>query len=94
MDFSIFNPLDYPIDFHHDELSMTLKVHFLTTGDFAYCRYENIPLIEPHSTYRSSLSITVPDDLQLSPNLMILGIGDRIESSITDGNYVAIEVVD
>lgn len=94
MDFSIYNPLDYPIDFHHDELSMTLKIHFLSTDDFAYCRYENIPLIEPHSTYSSSLSISIPDDIELGLNRMVLGIGDRIESSITDENQVTIEVVD
>ena len=94
MDFSIYNPLDYPIDFHHDELSMTLKIHFLSTDDFAYCRYDSHFVIEPHSTYQGSLSVAIPDDIELGSNRMVLGIGDRIGSSITDENQVTIEVVD
>lgn len=94
MKFSIYNPMDYPVDFYHDELSMSLKVHFLSTGDFSNCRYENIPLIEPHSTYHGSLSFAIPDDIVLGPNLLVLGIGDRIESSITVGNAVAISMDD
>lgn len=94
MDFSIYNPLDYPIDFHHDELSMTLKIHFLSTDDFAYCRYDSHFVIEPHSTYQGSLSVAIPDDIKLGSNRMVLGIGDRIGSSITDENQVTIEVVD
>lgn len=94
MDFSIYNPLDYPIDFHHDELSMTLKIHFLSTDDFAYCRYDSHFVIEPHSTYQGNLSVAIPDDIELGSNRMVLGIGDRIGSSITDENQVTIEVVD
>lgn len=94
MDFSIYNPLDYPIDFHHDELSMLLKVHFLTSGNFAFCRYDDIAVIEPHSTYCGNLSFAIADDMQMGPNSLVLGIGDRIESSVTKENYVVIEVIE
>lgn len=94
MDFSIYNPLDYPVDFHHDELSMLLKVHLLTSGNFAFCRYDDISVIEPHSTYNGSLSFAIADDMQLGPNHLVLGIGDRIESSVTNENSVVIEVIE
>ena len=94
MDFSIYNPMDYPVDFHHDEFNMSLKVHFRSSGDFAYCRYDEIAVIEPHSTYQGSLSFAIPDDIVLGPNLLVLGIGDRMESAVTDENSLEISIVD
>lgn len=94
MGFSIYNPSDYPIDFHHEEFNMSLKVLFLSTSQFAYCRYEELSVVEPHSTCRGTLSFVIGEDIQLGPNRLILSIGDCIEAAITHENYVIIEVVD
>ena len=92
MDFSIHNPYDRPIDFHHKEFDIGLKVLFLSTNGFSYAIHQEIHIIEPHQTYEGHLSALVGENAKSGKNRIALGVSDRIATFATAGNEVEIMI--
>ena len=92
MDFSIYNPYEQAIDFHHKEFDMGLKVLFLNTNDFSYTFHKDIYTIEPHQTYEGRLSAVVVENVKSGKNLITLAVSVRIAAFATAGNEVEIIV--
>ena len=92
MDFSIFNPYDQPIDFHHKEFDMGLKVLFLNTNDYSYAHHPRIDRLEPHQTYKGYLFAIVGESVRPGKTRLTLGVSDRIATFATAGNEVEIRI--
>ncbi len=90
VDFSIYNPYDQTIDFHHPEFDLCVKAQYLLSDDFSYCYYNDITLIPPHETYQGHLFTIVGDDIKVGKNRFALGIGDGISSFMTEESQVKI----
>ena len=84
MDFSIYNPYDQMIDFHHEPLDMGLKILFLTSNDFCYCFHDPIDVLLPNETLSGHLFAVVGEEVQLGKNRLALGVSDRISTFVTD----------
>ncbi|MBR1514265.1 MAG: glycosyltransferase family 39 protein [Bacteroidales bacterium] len=93
MDFSIHNPYDQPIDFHHEEFDMGLKVLFLANDSFSYAIHQKINLIVPCQTHEGHLSAIIGKDVKLGKNRIALGVSDRIATFVTAGNEREIMIV-
>jgi len=92
VDFSIYNPYDIAVDFHHPEFDMCIKTQYLTSNDFCYCYYDDNILIPAHETYQGHLFTIVGDHVKVGKNLFTLGIGDGISSFITEENQLKIVI--
>ena len=93
IDFSIFNPYDAPIDFHHKDFGMAIKAHYLPGNAFSYCFYRDIKEIAARSTYRGSLFTVVGSDIKPGLYRFNLGIGDRVSSFATEDSWLNIKIV-
>ena len=90
LDFSIYNPYDQAIDFHHPEFDMCIKAQYLLSNDFGYCFYNDNIVIPAHETYNGHLFTIVNEDIKTSKNCFTLGIGDGISSFVTEENQIEI----
>ena len=95
VDFSIHNPYDQAVDFHHPEFDMCIKAQYLLSNDFCYCYYDDSILIPAHETYQGHLYTVVGDHVKVGKNRFALGIGDGISSFVTEESQldVIIEAV-
>ena len=95
VDFSIYNPYDQAVDFHHPEFDMCIKAQYLMSNDFCYCYYDDNILIPAHETYQGHLFTVVGDNVKVGKNRFSLGIGDGISSFVTEESQldVIIEAV-
>ena len=84
VDFSIYNPYNQTVDFHHPEFDMCIKAQYLLSNDFCYCYYDDNIRIPAHKTYHGRLFTIVGDDVKVGKNRFTLGIGDGISSFITE----------
>ena len=94
VDFSIHNPYDLAVDFHHPEFDMCIKTQYLLSNDFCYCYYDDNIIIPAHETYHGHLFTIVGDHVKVGKNLFTLGIGDGISSFITEENQLKIVIED
>ena len=92
VDFSIYNPLDKPIDFQRNEMTISLVAQYLITNDFCYCFYDENIHIEPHSCYNGHLYTVVSDDIPLGENHFVIGLGDGVSTFNTEENHIDIIV--
>ena len=92
LDFSIHNPYKQPIDFHHPEFDMSLKLLFLDTNDVLYGYHDDIRTIAPHATYEGRFFAILGNDMRLGHHQITLGIGDRIATFVTQGEEVKIKI--
>ena len=90
LDFSIHNPYNQPIDFHHTEFDMNLKLLFLDTNEVLYGYHGDVGTIAPHSTYEGRFFAIIDDKISIGRNRIALGIGDRIATFVTQGKEVEI----
>ena len=88
--FSIYNPCDRPINFHHKEFNMCIKAQYLLSNDFCPCYYQDITLFPPHEAYEGQLFTVVGENVALGKNRFNLGIGDHISSFVTEESGVSI----
>ena len=91
LDFSIHNPYNQPIDFHHPEFDMNLKLLFLDTNEVLYGYHGDVGTIVPHSTYEGRFFAIIDDNISIGRNRIALGIGDRIATFVTQGEEVEIK---
>ena len=94
VDFSIYNPYNQAIDFHHPEFDMCIKAQYLLSNDFSYCFYKDITVIPAQKTYNGHLFTVVNNDIKTGKNRFTLGIGDGISSFVTEENQIEIIVKD
>ena len=92
LDFSIYNPSDAPIAFHHEMFNMILKAHYLPGDAVSYCFYDNIPEIGAQTTYHGHLFTVVNDEICVGKYRFNLGIGDRISSFVTEESGLKIRI--
>ena len=92
VDFSIFNPCEAPIDFHHKDFGMVIKAHYLLGDAFSFCFYKKITEIEPQATYHDQLYTIVGNEIESGKYIFNLGIGDRIASFVTEESGVKIRI--
>ena len=92
VDFSIHNPYDQAVDFHHPEFDLCIKAQYLLTDDFGFCRYDDIDIIPAHETYNGHLFTVVGTDIKQGNNCFTLGIGDGIASFVTEGSGANIRI--
>jgi hypothetical protein len=92
VDFSIYNPCEAPIDFHHKDFGMVIKGHYLPGDAFSYCFHQKITEIEPNATYQGQLYTIVNEEIPLGEHLFNLGIGDRISAFVTEESGVKIKI--
>ena len=90
VDFSICNPYDQAIDFHHPEFGLCIKVHYLPGDDFGYCLYNDNIIIPAHETYNGHLSTVVGVNVKSGEKHFSLGIGDGIASFVTEESQIKI----
>ena len=90
LDFSIHNPYNQPIDFHHPEFDMNLKLLFLDTNEVLYGYHGDLGTIAPHSTYEGRFFAIIDDNISIGRNRIALGIGDRIATFTTHSQEVEI----
>ena len=90
LDFSIYNPYDQAVDFHHLEFDMCIKAQYLLSNDFSYCFYNDNIVIPAHETYNGHLFTVVYDDIKTGKNRFTLGIGDGVSSFITEESQIEI----
>ncbi len=93
VDFSIHNPYDQAVDFHHPEFGLCVKAQYLLTNDFGRCHYDVIDSVPAHETCHGHL-FTIVGDTKAGSNRFTLGIGDGISSFVTEGSYRDIEVLE
>ena len=95
VDFSIHNPYDQAVDFHHPEFELCIKAQYLLSNDFCYCYFDDNILIPAHETYHGHLFTVVGDYVKVGRNRFTLGIGDGISSFVTEGSQkeIIIEAV-
>jgi len=94
LDFSIHNPYNQAIDFHHKEFDMSLKLLFLSSNEALYGYYNDIGLLQPHSTYEGRFFTIIDENMAIGRNRIVLGISDRIATFTTDGNEMEILIED
>ena len=92
VDFSIHNPYDQTVDFHHPEFDLCIKAQYLSSDDFSYCHYDDDILIPAHETYHGHLFTVVSSDIKEGKNRFTLGIGDGIASFVTEGSGINIRI--
>ena len=92
IDFSIYNPYDHPIDFHHPEFDMSLKLLFLDTNEVLYGFHGDVGTIAPQSTFEGRFFAIVDEKVSLGRNHIVLGIGDRIATFVTEDEKVEISI--
>ena len=90
LDFSIYNPYDRAVDFHHPEFDMCIKTQYLMSNDFGYCFYNDNIVIPAHEAYNGHLFTIVSDDIKTGKNRFTLGIGDGVSSFITEESQIEI----
>ncbi len=84
VDFSIHNPYDQAVDFHHPEFDLCIKAQYLPGDDFSYCYYNDDIVIPAHKTYHGHLYTVIGDDVEMGKKHFALGIGDGISSFVTE----------
>ena len=94
LDFSIYNPYNQPIDFHHREFDMSLKLLLLNTNEVLYGFHDNIGTIAPQATYSGRFFAVIGDNVSMGQNHIALGISDRIATFVTDGEALEIKLKD
>ena len=92
VDFSIHNPYDQTVDFHHPEFDLCIKAQYLSSDDFGYCHYDDDILIPAHETYHGHLFTVVSSDIKEGENRFTLGIGDGMASFVTEESGVNIRI--
>ena len=92
VDFSIYNPCDAPIDFHHKDFGMIIKAHYLPGDEISYCVYEDIKEFGAQSTYQGHLYTIVGEQISLGQHRFNLGIGDRVSSFVTEESGINIKI--
>ena len=93
VDFSIYNPCEAPIDFHHKDFGMVIKAHYLPGNAFSYCFYKDIGIIESQTSYHGQFYTIVNEKVPLGEHLFNLGIGDRVSAFVTEESGVKIKIV-
>ncbi len=93
VDFSIYNPCEAPIDFHHKDFGMVIKAHYLPGNAFSYCFYKDIGIIESQTSYHGQFYTIVNEEIPLGEHLFNLGIGDRVSAFATEDSSVKIKIV-
>ena len=84
IDFSIHNPYDQRVDFHHPEFDLCIKAQYLPGDDFSYCHYDDNIVIPAHETYHGCLYTIVGENVKEGNKHFTLGIGDGISSFVTE----------
>ena len=92
IDFSVYNPCDAPIDFHHKDFGMIIKAHYLPGDEISYCVYQDIKEFEAHSTYHGQLYTVIGENISMGKHRFNLGIGDRVSSFVTEESGVMIKI--
>ena len=92
IDFSVYNPCDAPIDFHHKDFGMIIKAHYLPGDEISYCTYPDIKEFEAHSTYHGQLYTVIGENISMGTHRFNLGIGDRVSSFVTEESGVMIKI--
>ncbi len=92
IDFSVYNPCDAPIDFHHKDFGMIIKAHYLPGDEITYCVYQDIKEFEAHSTYHGQLYTVIGENISMGKHRFNLGIGDRVSSFVTEESGVMIKI--
>ena len=91
--FSIYNPCEAPIDFHHKDFGMVIKAHYLPGNAISYCFYKDIGIIESQTSYHGQFYTIVNEEIPLGEHLFNLGIGDRVSAFATEDSSVKIKIV-
>ena len=96
MDYSIFNPYDQAVDFHQEQLRMSLRILFLDMHKLFYCTYDDIVSIAPGETHNGSLYIVVGEEVKLGKNRLLLVVRDGIATFVTlkNAHEVMIQSID
>ena len=92
VDFSIYNPCEAPINFHHKDFSMVVKAHYLPGDAFSFCFYKDFGIIEGQTSYHGQFYTIVNDEIGLGEHVFNLGIGDRVSSFVTEESGVKIRI--
>jgi hypothetical protein len=92
VDFSIHNPYEQTVDFHHPEFDLCIKAQYLSNNDFGFCHYDDNILIPAHETYYGHLFTIIGNDIKEGKNCFTLGIGDGIASFVTEESGVNIKI--
>ncbi|MBQ4398210.1 MAG: glycosyltransferase family 39 protein [Bacteroidales bacterium] len=92
IDFSVYNPCDAPIDFHHKDFGMIIKAHYLPGDEISYCVYQDIKEFEANSTYHGQLYTVIGENISMGKHRFNLGIGDRVSSFVTEESGVMIKI--
>ncbi len=92
IDFSVYNPCDTPIDFHHKDFGMIIKAHYLPGDEISYCTYPDIKEFEAHSTYHGQLYTVIGENISMGKHRFNLGIGDRVSSFVTEESGMMIKI--
>ena len=92
IDFSVYNPCDAPIDFHHKDFGMIIKAHYLPGDEISYCVYQDIKEFEAHSTYHGRMYTVIGENISMGKHRFNLGIGDRVSSFVTEESGVMIKI--
>ena len=93
IDFSIHNPYDQVVDFHHEQLAIGLKLLLMDTGDWLSCGYRNPDTIAPHETVQGRLYAVVGNEIKTGNNRLALVLSDHIASCISLENVQEISVL-
>ena len=92
IDFSVYNPCDAPIDFHHKDFGMIIKAHYLPGDEISYCVYQDIKEFEANSTYHGRMYTVIGENISMGKHRFNLGIGDRVSSFVTEESGVMIKI--
>ena len=92
VDFSIYNPCEAPIDFHHKDFGMVVKAHYLPGDVFSYCFYKDFGIIERQTSYHGQFYTIVNDEIGIGEYVFNIGIGDRVSSFVTEESSVKIRI--
>jgi hypothetical protein len=92
VDFSIYNPCEVPIDFHHKDFGMVVKAHYLPGDAFSFCFYKDFGIIEGQTSYQGQFYTIVNEEIGLGEHIFNLGIGDRVSSFVTEESGVKIRI--
>ena len=90
VEFSIHNPYDQAVDFHHPEFNLCIKAHYLPGDEFGYCHYDDNIVIPAHETYHGHLFTVIDSGINVGKKHFNLGIGDGISSFVTEENQMKI----
>ena len=92
VDFSIYNPCNAPINFHHKDFGMVVKAHYLPGDAFSFCFYKDFGIIEGQTSYHGQFYTIVNEEIGLGEHIFNLGIGDRVSSFVTEESGVKIKI--